>query len=215
MAYCTPSDISRFLYRNTQEFSSNTLLSSTDLQVIIQRKSDLADRVTKRSWATGGTAVTNELCDVVFSDKWRWHGDYVCMFTTQRRPIVSVQKIEVVQGGSYVDITGENPNDRTQGWYNDPATGEHFLVGTDMPGVLRRGARIAYTWGENVSPPGPVVDAVIRLVAAEIMQSENFSIQLPEDSMVGGTVPGKINQWIKDAYEFLRWETDPVVVTEG
>ncbi len=209
--YCTPADIARFLFRNTQGFDVNTLLSAADVTTIIRRKMDLCDRKTKRTWQS--IAVVDELCDITFSDKWRWHGDYVGTFTVQRRPVSTVSKIEVVQGGEYVDITAAGP-DRKNGWYNDPATGEFFIVGTDLPGTNRRSVRVSYTYGE-VTPPGTVVDACIRYVSAEIMQSENFSVMLPEDSAVGGTIDSKAKSWVKEADDYLSLETDPVVVTEG
>lgn len=209
--YCSVSDVVKFIYRNIEEFDSNTLLSSTDVEEIIRQNMDHIDSFTQHSWQVNTS--TDELKDVIFSDKWRWHGDYIVTGQTMNRPLRSLTKIEVVQGGQYIDITGTE--NRTSTYYTDPRSGEFFIVGSSMPSILRRGVRITYQWGE-ATVPRDVKMACVMLTAAYIMESEHYAVDLPGDvSVDSGAIGVIIRRWQEQAYKILDYQKRPVYSASG
>lgn len=207
--YCSVNDVVTYLFRNVEEVDANTLLSKADLESIIQQEDDIIDSFVNRSWQT--MTSTDELQDAVFSDKWRWHGDYIMQATTTHRPLRQLTKVEVVQGGGFVDITAvEN---RTSTYYTDRKNGEFFIVGSQVPSVLRKGIRFTYTWGET-AVPGTIKEAAILLVAAYVMESEAYAVDLPETSVLG-PLDQRIDRWRKRAYDILDREKSLMYAASG
>lgn len=207
--YCSVANVVTFLFRNIEEFDANTLLSKTDVEEIIQQEDDIVDSFVNRSWQA--KTEVEELQDVVFSDKWRWHGDYIMQGTTTFRPLRQLHKIEVVQGGGFVDITATE--NRASTYYTDSRNGEFFLVGSQVPSILRRGARLTYSWGESIVP-GTIKEATILLAGAYIMESEAYAVDLPETSVLG-PLDQRVDRWRKRAYDILDREKALMYAASG
>lgn len=207
--YCSVANVVTYLFRNVEEVDANTLLSKANLEEIIQQQDDIIDSFVQRSWQL--KTQVDEFQDVVFSDKWRWHGDYIVQFTTTFRPLRSVTKVEVVQGGQYVDITATE--NRSQTYYTDSRNGEFFLVGSQIPSITRKAVRLNYTWGEAVVP-GTIKEAAILLAASYVMESEAYAVDLPETSVLG-PLDQRIDRWRKRAYDILDRERGLVYHSAG
>lgn len=210
--YCSVNDVVRFLFRNVSEIDANTLLSKTDMEDIIRQEMDIVDAWVRTTWQT--KTYTDEFADINYSNKWRWSGDYVVLVHTTHRPLRSIVKIEVAQGGRYIDITAAE--DRTQTYYSDRRTGEILLVGTNMPSTIRKGARLTYTAGESTPVPGTIKEATILLTAAYVMESEMYAVDLPggEGTDVG-SVAQMSERWRKRANEIMEREMRMVYSAHG
>lgn len=207
--YCSVADVTRFMTRNVLPFDENTLLTKTDVEEIILQQMEFVDQFCQTTWRA--RTISLELQDVVYSDKWRWHGDYIATTRTTHRPVQNIAKLEVVKGGTYTDIT--SPEDRQTTWYADKATGEVFIVGTHFPSVNRKSVRITYTWG-HVQIPHTVKEATLRLAAAYIMEGEAFAVDTPETSILG-TLDARIDRWQRRAMEILDREKRLVYAAQG
>lgn len=211
--YCTIEQVRRFFLRNTEELAdANSLLSRADLQDVILKKMARIDQFTQRSWRSN--VVTDEVGTVTFADKWKLNGDYLVSYRTSQQPVRSITSLKVFQAGQEVDILGSGPDRAGQTWYVHYANGWVYLVGATLPSAARNGIKISYTWGESIVPDD-IQEATYRLAAAELLESENFAVELPEDSQTAGTIADKAKRWKDEAFEILDRHKDLIYAVSG
>lgn len=209
--YCSADDVSRFMSRKIVGFDANTFLTRTDVEDLIRIQMGVVDDYVQRSFRPNQAT---ELLDVTYADKWKLNGDYLASARTTHSPVILISSIKAIVAGQEVDLSAVGPNRAGQTWYFHDRSGWIYLIGATLPSAGRKGLQVTYSWGEPSIPPA-IRGATYRLVAAELLESENYAVELPEESDTAGYVAEKVERWRKQAFEMLDRQVDPVYSISG
>lgn len=179
--YCSVADVSDFL---RAPITSTTTPNKTQVEKIINRKEDEFDRRTGHAWRV--KTVTKEVHDLPLLYTFGWGTP---IFLKHRRILdlngASGDKIEIWQGAS---ATWENILSN-ETWYNmEYERGTLSLRGFIFSILRKHRVRVTYRYGGedysgDTTVPYDVQDAVIKMVATEILNTSFRMDELPSGGM--------------------------------
>jgi hypothetical protein len=171
VTYCTVTDVSDFL---RVPITATTTPNTVQVEKLINRKEAEIERRIGHAWTT--RTITEEVHDLPLVYSFGW-GTPIFL---QHRMIKDLNgslgdKIEIWQGSqdTFSDILGNNS------WYNiEGVYGKLFLRGFIFSILRKHRVRVTYRYGDSVVP-GDITDAVIKMVAIEIINTSFRMDKLP------------------------------------
>ncbi len=216
-SYALATDVSSFL--NVSAWGAGTTPTSTHVDNMINEKEDEFDQATNHAWRlrySGTQSFSDTTAKYEYYDLNTSFYKYSLGFPLhlQHRLIRSLTSgtdlIEVWDGNDWTDWIASAS--RTEGRNND-----YFLEQEKGVLYLRnwsrypRGVRIKYRYGDT-TVPGDVKDAIVKMVAIEIVATDDRSVQLPEGT---SQLPysGKIDRWQKDIDRIIARRSELIYAT--
>ena len=171
VTYCTVEDVSDFL---RVPITATTTPNTTQVEKLINRKEAEIERRIGHAWTT--RTITDEVHDLPLVYSFGW-GTPIFLHHRMIKDLdgSAGDKIEIWQGSqdTYSDILGNNS------WYNiEGVYGKLFLRGFIFSILRKHRVRVTYRYGDTVVP-GDITDAVIKMVAIEIINTGFRMDKLP------------------------------------
>ena len=203
--YCQSADVWRFLQFKRRfggdDFSSETVPTKEDVEAFINQFEDHIDKETMHTWRT---ATITESFDIDYEDPIdNYFGDYYMRIKLTNRQIKQLDanegdSLQVWDGSNYEEYLGASSSrteGRNQDFWLDYTEG--FLFISTYQTYSQLAVRITYRYGES-TVSGDIKEACIKLTAAEILQSDDESVLLPEGT---SNIPltTKVENWQKRA----------------
>ena len=187
--YCSVADVSDFL---RVPITSTTTPNKTQVEKLINRKEEEIERRTGHAWRTIQKA--NEVHDLPLIYTFGW-GTPVMLQHRNIKDFDAAEgdKIEIWKGGSseWENILGNSE------WYDiNYQYGKLFLRGFIFSILRKHRVRVTYRYGDS-TVPGDIKDAIIKMVATEIINTSFRMDKLP----TGGS-------GIDIQYSLARWKED-------
>ncbi|MFA5407125.1 MAG: hypothetical protein WC307_07235 [Candidatus Nanoarchaeia archaeon] len=201
VTYCTPSDVSRLL--QVPEFGGDgaTKPSLEDVQNFILEAQDEFDCATKHAWRS--TTVTDEYHDI---DQLNYVPGlgwpiYLQHHTIRALASASGDKLEVFDGSSWVDWLDASNNyteGRDEDFWVNYTDGILYIRSLNANTSFRKqSVRLTYRYGET-TVPREVKKAVSKMVAIDILTSNDRTILVPEGENASITYDSRVRKWQAD-----------------
>lgn len=203
--YCQSVDVWRFLQFKRRfggdDFSTETVPSKEDVDAFINRFEDFIDSETMHSWRA---KTVTESFDIDYEDPIdNYFGDYYMRIKLTNRQIRALDdtqgdSLEVWDGSNYEQYLGSGSS-RVEGRNRDYwlDLNEGFLFIATYQTYSQLAVRITYRFGDT-TVPGFIKEACIKFVAAEILQSDDETVLLPEGTS-NMTQQNKVDRWLERA----------------
>ena len=212
VSYCTHADVSAFLQVDAfTDGGSATTPSATQVETFIANNEQYIDEYTEQAWHSSRyTTVTKEPLNF---DKFRLttvgHRGRVQI---RIKPLVSLTNLYIWTGASYTDYVASGSY--TAGSFTDPLSGDYWVDSDNgyiylksFPDINSAGAAngvagyATYTYG-LASTPADIKKACIFLTASDIVQNEEYGLNVPE-GVSGMDNQTKASLWIEEAHRIL------------
>ncbi len=177
---------------------------------LINAKEDEIDQATQHAWRE--TTVTDELHD--FNMLYKLYGG-VPVYLNHRKVKEfdhdKGDKIEVWDGNTWDDWVTSHTTGRANDWWADYEKGIIFIKYLFPFGVEKK-IRVTYRYGES-SVPNDIKNACVKLVAYDLVHSDDRSVLFPEGS---SNIPlvNKAENWLKDAEKIIMRHQEISIVSD-
>ena len=116
-------------------------------------------------------------------------------------------------GISKTDFTDKEEYDRNQDWWDMRDTGDIFFR-TDYPIRKKHAIKVTYTYG-NQRVPAVIEDAATKLVACELIASDDSYVLLGNDSTNGMDIKSKYDTYKTDIDKILKLKKRVIYYLDG
>lgn len=201
--YCTVTDVLDFMQISA---SATSQPSVAEIENIIIEVMDFIDKHTHHAWRP--TLISDEYYDFVgFTPQYERFGDWsdrgrCYMKHREIHAFVSgTHKIEIWNGSAWEDFVSKYTESRTNDYWIDYNRGIiHFA--NRYPWRMRHSIRLTYLYGGS-EIPGSIRRAAKYMVAAELLQSEDMTVLLPEGTS-NIPIADKSRMWEEKALKILE-----------
>jgi len=171
VTYCTVEDVSDFL---RVPITATTTPNKAQIEKLINRKEAEIERRIGHAWTT--RTITDEVHDLPLVYSFGWGTPIFLHHRLIKDLDASAgDKVEIWQGSqdTYSNILGNDS------WYNiEGVYGKLFLRGFIFSILRKHRVRVTYRYGDSVVP-GDITDAIIKMVAIEIINTSFRMDKLP------------------------------------
>jgi len=179
--YCTVDDVELFL--QITDRTSSTSPSKQDIEKMILWAENKIDRITHNSWKLN--TVYNEYYDYkdfieIRRIRYLTYPDYRGKIPLRHQHIRKMLSMNVWDGSSYVDFVTQYTEGRGNDYWIDYELGIVYFW-SRYPFRIRNAMYVSYQWGEY-EVPEDIREACIKIVARQLMTSDDYSVLLPEGS---------------------------------
>lgn len=207
--YCTVDDVAK-LFRKEGAFGSNTNPSKSDVEDMIDERTDFIDRETRNSWREN--KVINEMH--TFDGQYRWSAGRPLMLNKMKiiTPLDSSKgdRLEIWDGNEWHDWVADSSEveGRDGDYWLDGEMGQLFIY-KRFTWVSQPQIRVSYRYGSDASDtdgdnvpddlPRDIRMACAKLVAIDLVSSDQHTQLVPGGE--GAPSPeSAMEQWRKDVF---------------
>ena len=205
--YTTASKVAALL--QVDAFDLNSTPTITQVEEIINRKEDEIDYFTNHSWRE--KTVTEELHTIEFRYNWlTGRPVYLNHRKVKTFDSNSGDKLEVWDGSNWVDWLTTYTEGRGNDFWVDYEQGIIYIKSMLIKGIPIE-MRVTYRYGET-TVPGDIEDACTKMVAIDLLTSDDRSVLLPEGT---SNIPlgNKQTIWRNDINRILTRRQEFIIVS--
>lgn len=209
VTYCEAQEVINFLRVRDKDGhrliidDSNEHITKTDIENLILDAEGYIDDQTHHAWRS--TSVASEMYNFPYR-RWGYHGYRYPLTAIVDKPIflkhskirgpllADTDKIEVWEGGAYVDYVANKTEGRASDWWCDYDLGILYFV-SSYPARYLNAVKMTYRYGHETTVPRDIKKACIMLAATDILSTEGFSVLLPQGGTPEYTFRDKISLW--------------------
>lgn len=218
--YATSQQVFAFLqlgnndnFEGKTDFDTGTVPTKLQVEEFIGENEDYIDFETMHSWRVA--SATNEIHHLEAPHYQYRDGSEIYLLHRNIKELDSNEgdKLEIWNGSEYEDYLTTRNEGRNKDFWFDTTLGVIFIK--TYPRYIPRtlGVRITYRYGE-ASVKKDISKACIRLTAADVLESDDRSILLPEGTDNSNTNGAKMSRWRKWAERIISNHREiPVIST--
>lgn len=202
--YCTADDVAIYFDKYDNGFDSSTNPTKTQVETLIEEKSDQIDRMTGHAWRE--RQVVDEYHDLEGPYYYGSGTPISLQKRNIRTPLDSAEgdKIEFWTGNEYRDWVSDPEIDagRENDYWLDESTGQLHVYRRQWFWSRYKELRITYRYGKETVPT-QIEQICAKLVAAELYRTQQYRVTTPgnEESPDAQAIADK---WIEEAEKQLK-----------
>jgi hypothetical protein len=179
LVYCQPSDVSRYLLKQAQEFKADNNPTEAQIGEFIQDVQDDVDNFTRTAWRE--RQVTGMWLNVDENSQRLWGAGF--KFDLKRRNLKPLDADEddellIWNGHEYINYLTQRTEGRNADYWLD-YEGGYLYIQTSIMNYSEKAIKITFRYGSETVPTS-IRKATAQLVAVAIMTNEDSSFLLSE-----------------------------------